>query len=122
MNQRFKLVVDGSIFLLLSQLVLDGDVLLLDSELSCEQSFKLIHEVSLHHDFFSCVLAWQILNSGAAGELDLKLMCESVDLLDQFLGLDIGRGKGLNSNDLGHVFVDDLISNQLDSLEDALSK
>lgn len=122
MIQRFKLVVDGSIFLLLSQLVLDGYVVLLDSELSCEQGFKLVHEVSLHHDFFSCVFAWQVLDGCAAGKFDLKLMCETVDLLDQLLGLDIGRGKGLNSNDLGHVFVDNLISNQLDSFEDAFSK
>ena len=94
MIQRFKLVVDGSILLLLlSKLVLDGYVVLLDSELSSEQGFKLIHEISLDHYLLSCVLAWQVLDGGAAGEFDLELMSESVDLLDQFLGLNIGRGK-----------------------------
>lgn len=97
-------------------------MLLLDSELSSEQGFKLINKVSLNHYLLSCVFAWQVLNSGAAGKFHLKLMRKSMNLFDQFFRLNIGRGKGLNSYNLGHVFVDDLVSNQLNSFEDSLSK
>lgn len=62
------------------------------------------------------------MDVGAAGKLDLQLVGKPVDLLDELICLNVGRSEGLEADNLGHVFVDDLIGNQLDALEGSLSK
>jgi hypothetical protein len=65
-------------------------MLFFDGVLGYKQSFQFIDEVALNYNLLACIFPGEILNSGAAGEFDLKLMSESMNLLDKFFGLYIG--------------------------------
>jgi len=118
---KWYLVYFISILFLFSQLVLDCYVLLFDSVLSRQHWFKLIYEISLDQNLFSCVFAWQILYVCTACEFELQQMSKSMNLFDKFFRLNVQRWKRLYANNFSDIFIHDFISNQLYPFEDSLS-
>lgn len=68
------------------------------------------------------VLALEILDCGAAGEFELKLVGKAMYLFALFLFRNAGRDKVLQADDLGHILVSNLIRDDLDALKHSLSE